>query len=59
MLIDKLGMLCIQPPFLHGLLEEEGAGIGGRQGDLDRVRVDFGRKPYGFFDSVLRLARQT
>src|SRR5258708_7717684 len=57
-LVDQLGVLDVEPAILHRLLVKERAGIGRRQRDLDRVRVDFGRELDRLLDRLLGLARQ-
>src|SRR4029453_7672802 len=51
-IIDKLGVLGIEPALAPGLIVEERAGIWGRERDLDGVRINLGGKPDRLLDRL-------
>src|SRR5262249_4157845 len=55
-LVDQLGVADVEPAVLDRLTVQIGAGIGGRERDLDRVGVDLRGKADRFFDRLLCFA---
>src|SRR5438552_2758171 len=56
MLVDELGMFYVKPAILDRLLVQKRAGIGRRERDLNRVRIDLRRELDRLLDRFLGLA---
>src|SRR6185295_9723558 len=57
-IIDKLGVLCIEPALAQSLIVEERTGIWGRERNLYGVRIDLGGKSDRLLDRLPGFAGQ-